>query len=65
MVEMVKAGAIITESGTHIPAATDTVCLHGDGKTAVVIARSVRAALADAGVSLQRFGARQGAISST
>ena len=65
MVEMIKAGAIITESGKHIPAATDTICLHGDGKTAVAVARSVRSALADAGVSLQRFGARQGVMSST
>jgi UPF0271 protein len=65
MVEMVKAGAIITESGKHIPAATDTICLHGDGKTAVEIACTVRAALADAGVSLKHFGARQGVMSST
>jgi UPF0271 protein len=65
MVEMVKAGAIITESGKHIPAAVDTICLHGDGATAVQIARTVRSALADAGVSLQRFAGRQGAISRT
>jgi UPF0271 protein len=65
MVDMVKAGAIITESGKHIPAATDTICLHGDGKTAVEIARTVRAALADAGVSLNRFSARQGAMTKT
>jgi UPF0271 protein len=65
MVDMVKAGAIITESGKHIPAAVDTICLHGDGATAVQIARTVRGALADAGVTLQRFEGRQGAISKT
>ncbi|MCI5109291.1 MAG: LamB/YcsF family protein [Marivita sp.] len=65
MVEMVKAGAIITESGRHIPAAVDTICLHGDGATALQIARSVRGALAEAGVALQRFEGRQGAISRT
>ncbi|MFA8384476.1 MAG: LamB/YcsF family protein [Pelagibaca sp.] len=65
MVEMVKAGAIITESGRHIPAAVDTICLHGDGATAVQIAQTVRSALAEAGVSLQRFAGRQGAISNT
>lgn len=65
MVDMVKAGAIITESGKHIPAAVDTICLHGDGATAVQIARTVRSALADAGVTLQRFAGRQGAISRT
>jgi len=62
MVEMVKAGAILTESGAHIPAPVDTICLHGDGATAVQIARTVRAALAEAGVSLQRFDGRQGAM---
>lgn len=65
MVDMVRAGAIITQSGTHIPAAVDTICLHGDGATAVQIARTVRSALADAGVSLRRFAGRQGAISKT
>jgi UPF0271 protein len=65
MVDMVKAGAIITESGKLIPAAVDTICLHGDGATAVQIARTVRGALADAGVTLQRFEGRQGAISKT
>ncbi|MFP7673600.1 LamB/YcsF family protein [Marivita sp. S0852] len=64
MLEMVKAGAIITESGKHIPAAVDTICLHGDGATAVQIARTVRTTLAEAGVSLRRFEGRQGAISS-
>ncbi|MCK0149054.1 LamB/YcsF family protein [Marivita sp. S6314] len=64
MVGMVKAGAIITESGKHIPAAVDTICLHGDGATAVQIARTVRTSLADAGVSLKQFKGRQGAISS-
>jgi UPF0271 protein len=65
MVDMVKAGAIITESGKHIPAAVDTICLHGDGATAVQIARTVRSALADACVTLQRFAGLQGAISKT
>ncbi|MFZ5961836.1 LamB/YcsF family protein [Thalassococcus sp. BH17M4-6] len=65
MVAMVKAGAIITDSGKHIPAAVDTICLHGDGKTALDIARSVRAALEGAGVTLRQFAGRQGRISST
>jgi UPF0271 protein len=58
MVEMVKAGAIITESGRHIPAAIDTICLHGDTPTAVQIAGSVRSALEGAGVSVQTFEGR-------
>jgi len=58
MVEMVKAGAIITESGKHIPAAIDTICLHGDTPTAVQIAASVRHALEAAGITVQTFEGR-------
>lgn len=53
MVQMVKAGAIITDSGKHIPAAIDTICLHGDTPTAVQIAGSVRTALEGAGVTVE------------
>ena len=59
MVEMVKAGAIITDSGKHIPAAIDTICLHGDTPTAVQIARSVRSALEGADITVQTFEGRR------
>ncbi|MGJ8596799.1 LamB/YcsF family protein [Sulfitobacter sp.] len=59
MVEMVKAGAIITNSGKHIPASIDTICLHGDTPTAVQIAQSVRAALEGADITVQKFEGRQ------
>ena len=62
MVAMVRAGAIITESGKQIPAAVDTICLHGDGKTALDIARHVRRALEAAGVTLETFTGRRGAV---
>jgi 5-oxoprolinase (ATP-hydrolysing) subunit A len=60
MVEMVKAGAIITESGKHIPAQVDTICLHGDTAEAVQIAGSVRRQLEAAGVTLQPFSGHRG-----
>ncbi|MEM9319695.1 MAG: 5-oxoprolinase subunit PxpA [Pseudomonadota bacterium] len=56
---MVQAGAIITESGAHIPAAIDTICLHGDGPTALAIARAVRASLEEAGIGLRAFEGRR------
>jgi UPF0271 protein len=59
MVEMVKAGAIITDSGKHIPAAIDTICLHGDTPTAVQIAASVRTALEAADITVRTFDGRQ------
>ncbi|WP_341233104.1 5-oxoprolinase subunit PxpA [uncultured Sulfitobacter sp.] len=61
MVKMVQAGAIITESGKEIPAAIDTICLHGDTPEAVDIARSVKTALQEAGIALKCFEGRTGA----
>ena len=55
MVEMVKAGAIITESGKHISSRIDTICLHGDTAEAVQIATAVRKGLQDGGVTLAKF----------
>ncbi|MFY0647258.1 LamB/YcsF family protein [Sulfitobacter geojensis] len=55
MVEMVKAGAIITQSGKHIPTRIDTICLHGDTAEAVQIAGSVRRQLETAGITLAQF----------
>ncbi len=55
VVAMVKAGGIIAESGKVIPAAVDTICLHGDGATAVKIAKAVRQALLVEGIELAQF----------
>ncbi|NNF72981.1 MAG: LamB/YcsF family protein [Rhodobacteraceae bacterium] len=55
IVEMVRAGAIITQSGAHIPARIDTICLHGDTAEAVEIARKTRGALEAAGIALAQF----------
>jgi len=53
--DMVRKGAIVTESGKEIPTRIDTICLHGDTVTAVQIARSVRDTLEAAGVTVQTF----------
>ncbi|MEM7521068.1 MAG: 5-oxoprolinase subunit PxpA, partial [Pseudomonadota bacterium] len=55
MVDMVRAGAIITESGKHIDTRIDTICLHGDTAEAVEIAASVRSALKASGIKLAQF----------
>jgi UPF0271 protein len=60
MVEMVQAGAIITESGKHIPTQIDTICLHGDTSEAVQIAGAVRDTLKSAGVELRCFEGHAG-----
>lgn len=58
MVEMVQAQAIITQSGKHIPTPIDTICLHGDGATAVQMAGSVRDALKAADITVAQFNGR-------
>ncbi|MGY9012946.1 MAG: LamB/YcsF family protein, partial [Rhodobacterales bacterium] len=54
ILDMVRAKAIISSNGQHVPARIDTVCLHGDGASALAIARSVRETLKDAGISVQK-----------
>jgi len=56
MVEMVQAGAIVTESGKRLDARIDTICLHGDTPEAIAIARAVRDGLQAAGVTVSRPG---------
>ncbi|WP_171239807.1 LamB/YcsF family protein [Ruegeria sp. HKCCA5491] len=55
IVNMVQEGAIITESGKRLQTSIDTICLHGDGPTAVQIARSVRENLIAGGVDVTKF----------
>lgn len=55
ILRMLKAGAIISESGKQIPCRIDTVCLHGDTPDAVAMARGIRQHLQQAGVTLAQF----------
>lgn len=60
MVDMVKAQAIITESGKRIETPIDSICCHGDTPEAVEIAASVRRALEAAGIRVAIFAGRAG-----
>ena len=53
IVEMVREGAIIAESGWRIPTRIDTICLHGDGPGAVTLARALRDRLEREGFRLR------------
>ncbi len=55
IVEMVEAGAIITETGKRIPTRIDTICVHGDNAAAVALSRGVRQGLEAAGIAVQTF----------
>ena len=42
---MVRHGEVKTISGNHIPIVAETICIHGDGKNAVELAKVINAAL--------------------
>ena len=52
ILDMLKAGAIISNSGKHIPCQIDTICLHGDTPGAVAMAQGIRDHLTQAGITL-------------
>lgn len=52
ILKMLQAGAIIAESGAHVPCQIDTICLHGDTPGAVEMARGIRDHLTNAGISI-------------
>ena len=55
IVDMLRAGTIITAEGTHLPAQIDTICLHGDTTGAVALAQALHAALSAEGIALRPF----------
>ena len=59
MVDMVRAQAIITQTGKHIETPVDTICLHGDTPTAVALSAAVRSGLEAAGIGVRRFSGRR------
>lgn len=52
VLRMLKAQAIVTTSGKHLPTRIDSICVHGDGPEAVATARAIRQALEQAGYTL-------------
>ncbi len=52
-VRIARDGVVAAGDGTEIPLRADTICLHGDTPRAVDNARTVRAALEAAGVTVQ------------
>ena len=49
---MVRDGAIISRNGKSISRKVDTICVHGDEPTAVVVAQAVRDGLQEAGIDV-------------
>lgn len=55
VVRMVAGGGVETSSGTLLPTAIDSICLHSDSPAAVSIAKAVRSELERAGVLVANF----------
>jgi 5-oxoprolinase (ATP-hydrolysing) subunit A len=53
VLEMVRERAIVTASGTRLPARIDSVCVHGDTPGAVAMAREVRRGLEEQGFAIR------------
>ena len=54
ILDMVRSKAIISSTGRAIPAQIDTICLHGDGQSALKIAQSVRRSLMADGIDVTK-----------
>lgn len=52
VIHMVEHQEVISTSGKHIPIKVDSICVHGDGPTAVDVAQKVKSGLTDAGITL-------------
>jgi len=52
---MLKEKSIISYSGKKIPCSIDTICLHGDGKTALEMANKLRTGLLDKNIKLKQL----------
>jgi UPF0271 protein len=55
VVALVTTGVVKAVDGSDVTVAAESVCVHGDTEGAVGIARAVRAALDEAGVSVEPF----------
>jgi UPF0271 protein len=54
-VRMAADGVVVAVDGTRVDVAVESVCVHGDTPGAVDLARRVRAALLDAGLTVTSF----------
>lgn len=58
-VRLVRDRVVRSVAGDDIPVAADTLCIHGDGPRASMLARAVREALQAAGMTIRAVAARR------
>lgn len=56
IVRMVKEGKVRATNGTDVTMKADTICIHGDGQTAVEFARVIPGALEREGIKVSKIG---------
>ncbi len=54
--DVVEGRGAVSVTGSRVPLAPETLCVHGDTPNAVAIAQAVRAALEAGGIRVQRLG---------
>jgi len=55
VLQMVQTGAVRATNGKDVKITADTICLHGDGPNAVVLATILRRELSAAGITVRPF----------
>ena len=53
ILEVVESGRLTATDGSHLAVQIDSICVHGDGPTAVAMARSLREGLMGAGYAIR------------
>ncbi|RHW37986.1 LamB/YcsF family protein [Neobacillus notoginsengisoli] len=56
VIRMVKEGTVTSQQGTDISIKADTVCIHGDGESALDFARYITSALKENGITIASIG---------
>jgi UPF0271 protein len=56
-VQMILERSVTSLSGKQVPIKAETICIHGDGKDAVLFAKSIHDTLATAGIRIAQPGA--------
>jgi UPF0271 protein len=52
VIKMIKEGQVLSQQGTPVSIKADTICIHGDGRSAVAFAKGIYAAFKEEGITL-------------
>jgi UPF0271 protein len=56
VLKLVKEGKVEAVDGTEIELAAETICVHGDNPTAVMLAKKIRETLLVSGIEVKPMG---------